>query len=305
MSDKAAGDEGHGPAVIRAAGIVLVRDHAGTPEVAVIHRPHRGDWSLPKGKCDADEHSAVAAVRETREETGFKVVLEAALTTQDYEVDSQPKSVSYWRAHIDSGHFHANDEVDELQWLNAADARELLTYPEDATTVAEALAIGPTVPLVLLRHGKAVSRSQWPGHDDDRPLASLGVDQAGRAAAILPCFGVTSVRSSPSKRCRDTVEPLGAALMTEVVLDQKWSEDYVEASLRKFFAHVNHSIETEPPGVICTHRPNLDTMAALLAESAPRPWAFVGGKLSPGQAWVLHRSTTESGLVRAISRLSL
>ncbi len=305
MSAKSARNEGTGLAVIRAAGIVLVRAGASAPEVAVIHRPHRGDWSLPKGKCDSDEHSAVAAVRETREETGFQVVLEAGLSVQDYEVDGQPKSVSYWRARIDSGHFVANDEVDELVWLNAMDARELLSYPEDAGTVDEALAIGPTVPLVMLRHGKAESRSQWPGHDDDRPLAPLGVDQASRGVSVLPCFGVATVRSSPSQRCRNTVEPLGAALMTEVVLDPKWSEEYVEASPRKFSAYVKNSIEKEPAGVICTHRPNLDTMAALLAESSPEPWASVGGKLSPGQAWVLHRSSSQPGVIRAISRLSL
>ena len=36
--------------LIRAAGVVLLRQAGDTREVLIVHRPHYGDWSLPKGK---------------------------------------------------------------------------------------------------------------------------------------------------------------------------------------------------------------------------------------------------------------
>src|SRR5699024_3639943 len=38
-----------------AAGAVLWRGDPQAPEVALIHRPHYDDWSLPKGKVDPGE----------------------------------------------------------------------------------------------------------------------------------------------------------------------------------------------------------------------------------------------------------
>ena len=60
---------------IPAAGTVPWRLRDGTLEVALVHRPRYDDWSWAKGKLDADEDWAVAAVRETDEETGLLVRL--------------------------------------------------------------------------------------------------------------------------------------------------------------------------------------------------------------------------------------
>ena len=51
--------------VVRAAGVVMLRDRDGQQEVLIIHRPIREDWSIPKGKIDPGEHVLSAAVRET------------------------------------------------------------------------------------------------------------------------------------------------------------------------------------------------------------------------------------------------
>ena len=37
--------------------------------------------------------------------------------------------------------------------------------------------------LVLLRHAKAITRAEWQGEDEDRPLSALGQIQAHRMAA--------------------------------------------------------------------------------------------------------------------------
>ena len=57
-----------------AAGTVTLRSRDGKdPRVLLVHRPSYDDWTLPKGKLEPDEYEAVAAARETLEETGLAV----------------------------------------------------------------------------------------------------------------------------------------------------------------------------------------------------------------------------------------
>ena len=64
-----------------------------------------------------------------------------------------------------------------------------LTYGHDLDVLQRFVAHGrPTSTILLVRHGKAGSRSQWDGDDDERPLSSSGREQAehlGRAPAAL------------------------------------------------------------------------------------------------------------------------
>jgi 8-oxo-dGTP diphosphatase len=114
--------------MIRAAGGVLRRDGL----VAVVHRPHRGDWSLPKGKLEAGEDDATAAVREVLEETGHRGVIEHDLGTVTYTVsDGRPKSVRYYVMAAGDDVDELADDVDEVRWVAPDGAGELLTYPSD------------------------------------------------------------------------------------------------------------------------------------------------------------------------------
>mgnify|MGYP000882364210 FL=1 len=118
---------------VRAAGGVVVREADAGPEVCVVHRPRYGDWSFPKGKLDPGETSEDAALREVHEETGLVCALGAALASARYsDQEGRPKVVRYWLMRVvsDPG-FEPNDECDELRWLPAADAAELLTYERD------------------------------------------------------------------------------------------------------------------------------------------------------------------------------
>lgn len=123
------------PREVHAAGGVIVRDGL----IAVVHRPYRSDWSLPKGKLEAGESFSAAALREIQEETGFDVALGEELTEVRYEDHKgRPKLVRYWLMSIVGGTFRKNDEVDELRWLAPNDAIALLTYPNDQDVVREA-----------------------------------------------------------------------------------------------------------------------------------------------------------------------
>ncbi|EHN11830.1 NUDIX hydrolase [Patulibacter medicamentivorans] len=116
------------PREVQAAGGVLVRDGL----TAVVHRPYRDDWSLPKGKLDPGETFLQAALREVVEETGLRCTAGEELPEVHYQDQKgRPKVVRYWLMTVDGGTFAANDEVDELRWLSFDDAAALLTYEAD------------------------------------------------------------------------------------------------------------------------------------------------------------------------------
>ena len=133
--------------LVRAAGGVVLRDGpGGEREVLIVHRPHRADWSLPKGKLDEREAPDAAAVREVLEETGWRCELVERLASVEY-VDhrGRPKRVDWWsmRPAGDEAAAAPIDpaEVDEVRWVTADEAERILTYDTDRHVVRAALAV--------------------------------------------------------------------------------------------------------------------------------------------------------------------
>jgi 8-oxo-dGTP pyrophosphatase MutT (NUDIX family) len=121
--------------VIRAAGGVVRREGL----IAVVHRPHREDWSLPKGKLEPGEDDAAAAVREVLEETGWEAVIERDLGTVSYTVaDGRPKSVRYYLMTASTDAAGTASDVDVVRWLTPDGVEELLTYATDRDVLARA-----------------------------------------------------------------------------------------------------------------------------------------------------------------------
>ena len=121
--------------MIRAAGGVVIRDRT----VAVVHRPHRQDWTLPKGKLEPGEDDLAAALREVQEETGWRVEVEGDLGTVSYmAANGSPKTVRWYtmRPVAEAGPPEA--DVDEVRWLEPDEARGLLTYDLDRTVLERA-----------------------------------------------------------------------------------------------------------------------------------------------------------------------
>jgi 8-oxo-dGTP pyrophosphatase MutT (NUDIX family) len=125
--------------VIRAAGGVVCRvGPSDETEIAVIHRPAYDDWTLPKGKVEPEETPEDCALREVREETGFKCELVRPLGCTAY-VDrrGRDKVACYWVMEVRSGRFRPGIEVDKLVWLPVDQAVKRLTYGRDKTLVVQ------------------------------------------------------------------------------------------------------------------------------------------------------------------------
>jgi 8-oxo-dGTP pyrophosphatase MutT (NUDIX family) len=121
--------------MVRAAGGVMLRDGL----VAVVHRPHRRDWTLPKGKLEAGEDDLAAAVREVCEETGWLGEPDRDLGVVEYGMpDGRTKSVRWYLMRALQEVAQPTADVDEVRWLQAAAARELLTYDLDREVLGRA-----------------------------------------------------------------------------------------------------------------------------------------------------------------------
>jgi 8-oxo-dGTP diphosphatase len=215
--------------LVRAAGGVPWRIAGDALEVALVHRPRYGDWTLPKGKLEAREHPLRAAVREVREETGLSCVPQVRLPTITYltgEPDVE-KSVDFWSMRVARDHGREPDhEIDDVRWVPLRAAGGVLTYKHDRGVLA-AFARLPriTAEVALVRHAQAGARRNWHGPDELRPLDPVGVRQAKELSGLLELLAPQRVRSATPVRCRDTVAPLAASLGLDVTVDPVFNEN--------------------------------------------------------------------------------
>lgn len=264
---------------IIAAGAVVMRDGA----VLLVHRPKYDDWSFPKGKLERGEHITACAVRELREETGLDVRLGRPLPDQHYPVGNRGKVVHYWIARVVGSHhvsgYQPNAEIDDVRWVPFDKAERLLTYPHDRDTLAEARSLDTrTRALLVLRHGRARSRSRWHTDDRLRPLLKVGEEQAARLVPILAAYDVRRLVSSSSNRCVQTLVPYADATERHIETVNALSEE--DASPESVLEIVDGLLEDGKRTVLCTHRPVLPDVFFTLGLADPR--------LDPGHLLVVH-----------------
>ena len=279
--------------LIPAAGGALWRTGAdGVLETALVHRPKYDDWSLPKGKLDAGEHPLTAAVREVGEETGLEVVVgRRSVQTRYTHRHHGPKRVDYWVMQVVGGTFAANDEVDDLRWLPVPAAVALVTHDHDRAVLEDlARTDVPRMPrLMLVRHASAGDRTDFPGPDADRPLDRRGRDQAATLAAVLPVFGPARLLSAPPLRCRETMEPLAAALGLPVAAVPELGEEVFAADPQAGMAVVERLLADDGAGptVVCSQGGAIPSVLLALGVR----WHGTAGALWPpsakGSVWTL------------------
>lgn len=290
--------------LVRAAGVVVFHpDVSPARRFLAVHRPHRSDWSLPKGKIDPGETSPCTAVRECDEETGYRVSLAARLPSLSYRAGGQTKLVDYWigRVRSDEG-FAPDDEVDEIRWIDLTDADELLTYSDDARLVKIAAEAPETTPFIILRHAKAMRRVDFDGKDDaERPLSGRGRSEAKQLAEVLDAFDIQGIHSSPFKRCMSSVVRYAKATGIDIVGEPSMGEFEHESDPSATARRIVELLRQPTPTVVCTHRPVLPTVFTALAQELGLPPSVVGedpdwdARLAPGGMLVLHREWTAHG----------
>jgi 8-oxo-dGTP pyrophosphatase MutT (NUDIX family) len=125
-------------AEVKASGGVVWRRGDRGLEVALVHRPRYDDWSFPKGKLDGGESWEQAALREVEEELGLKCRLGHELPPTAYRDNKgRSKVVRYWMMEPLEGEFVPSHEVDEVRWMPADRAADMLTYPHDRELLRE------------------------------------------------------------------------------------------------------------------------------------------------------------------------
>jgi 8-oxo-dGTP diphosphatase len=281
--------------VIKASGAVLWRRLSDDLiQVALIHRPKYDDWSFPKGKVELGESDIACAHREVMEETGFQSLFGPELKTTQYLVGEDEKVVRYWSAEAigESSGAHDVTEVDQIIWVTVEDAYQKLTRAGDREVLQSFESFGvDTIPLILLRHGKAIAREEWEGDDGDRPLAQLGQQQAKRMLSLYLPFGVTEIHTSDAVRCYETVVPMARSLNLNIIYWSELSEYAFEKDKKASLKVVQEIIEGEARAIVCGHNPVLPGMVAKLIGKKSFK-AFDRGLL-PGEAWILHHRDGE------------
>lgn len=253
-----------------AAGTVTIKERPGKPpHVLLIHRPAYDDWSLPKGHLEPDEYEAVAAERETMEETAVRVALRQPLGPIRYPNGKGTKVVHYWRATpLEAKRRKPDKEVDKVAWLTAPNALARMTYADERAVLAKALTLEGTTPFLIVRHAKAMDRKNWSKRDQYRPITSRGRTQSRRLVPLLQAFGVRALASSTSTRCMQTLEPYAKAIGEDVkgwaTLSEEVGEDNPKDVAKLMKRLAREAVDTGTPMAVCGHRPVLPTMLEAL-----------------------------------------
>ena len=107
----------------------------------LIGRPYGTEdfWSLPKGECDKKETTLKAAIREVKEETGFKLPKKEYPEIGKSQYVHNRKEITFYTAR-DLKEFKpvcksmipgSNlPEIEEFKWVSPLEARKLLHYSQ-------------------------------------------------------------------------------------------------------------------------------------------------------------------------------
>ncbi len=263
------------PALVTAAGAVVLRRAAGRSQVLLVHRPKYDDWSFPKGKLDLYEPVRTAAVREVLEETGVHIRLGPPLADQSYLFGpgrDRTKVVHYWvgraRGDDDVSSYAPNAEIDDVRWVDVEEAHRSLSYPRDRVTLTEALPFARrTQPLIVVRHAQARDRKSWKGDDRERTLTRYGEHQADRLPPVLEAYGIERLVSSSSRRCWTTLAPYGVMADLQIeVTDDLTEEDATAAVIDD---EVDWLLDLGEAVAVCSHRPVLPMIFEALGIDPP------------------------------------
>ena len=255
---------------IWAAGCVLARTgKTGDPEYLIIHRPRYDDWSLPKGKLNKREPFLKGALREVKEETGFRGRNPRPIGSIGYLTKAgNPKVVRWWLTDAKRGRFKPNAEVDRVKWVTLKKGLKKLDYRNDREVLDRAndMYLARSAGMIfLVRHAWAGKRRDLDASDWRRPLDKRGNKQRKAIRDLLMAHPITRIGSSNHTRCVDTVDPFAKRLGIPVELEPSLVEGSHPHRLVALIADLQ-----EESAVLCSHADVIgDIVGHLFAEQVP------------------------------------
>jgi phosphohistidine phosphatase SixA len=147
---------------------------------------------------------------------------------------------------------------------------------------------------LLVRHAHAGNKARWQGPDSLRPLSRSGLAEAAGLVVRLRDYPVGQILSSPTVRCRQTVQPLaddrGLPIEPVPALGVAAELDQVLALLAE---------DRLRNAVVCTHGELIgQVVARLAAGEAPLAWP-------KGSAWLIEGVDGRLSLGRYLPPLAL
>ncbi|MFW6134322.1 MAG: NUDIX hydrolase [Elusimicrobiota bacterium] len=92
-------------------------------------------WTFPKGKIEKGESSSQAAIREVREETGYRCSIDSELEEVKYFFKRKGslviKKVKWFLMSPVKKEDSPNFEVEKIKWADYTTSKELLKYKSD------------------------------------------------------------------------------------------------------------------------------------------------------------------------------
>lgn len=259
-------------------------------ELCLVHRPKYNDWSWPKGKLEAHETHAQAAVREVGEETGHVIRLGPYLGDIEYPLNNEGKQknahgngrrkhISYWMASLAGedwaerlraviGRVSSPDpgEVDQVTWVSVKKARTKLTHATDRQILdlfvdrVEQGALTASS-IIIVRHAKSIARKEWSGNDAERPLTPRGAAAAYALNRQLVCWAPDELFSSSWTRCVQTIRPYSAEteqpIATADCLTESAFAENPAIAYAWLDALIEDSLTQQTTKLVCMHRPVL------------------------------------------------
>jgi 8-oxo-dGTP pyrophosphatase MutT (NUDIX family)/phosphohistidine phosphatase SixA len=256
-------------------------------EIALVHRPGRDSWSLPKGKLEPDEHSVMAALREVHEETGFLALLGPALGSTDYLKGGVPKRVRYWSMRASGGEFTPNAEIDDLVWV-PLDAAAQLARRRDVPVIErfERRDAHRSRPLVLVPPA-SVRGKGWRGRERRRPLDRRGWRQATALAGLIQAYGIRRALAADARCCAETLRPFenDSDVEHEAILPVRGKGAEIRAAVESVVEVAQQSV----PTVVCAEQRVLARLTYELT-AGEAEWRRRISRLPDGSLCVLHLS---------------
>ncbi len=99
-------------------------------------------WTFPKGHLEKNETPQNAAIREVREETGYKCHIKEKIFEAHYSFFKNgfkvDKTVDWFMMGKtgEQGIVETPDEISDLKWLSINEAEKILTYPSDLKIIS-------------------------------------------------------------------------------------------------------------------------------------------------------------------------